>query len=144
MSTEALAPQGLQTVTGRVLTIKPKTGMYGTTNKMTVKLENGSRVWASVPKGATVRPGDDITFTATFERSKDDPSFAFGSRPVMGVGKVGGAPTPPASIDDLPDFSMGEETYPEPVVFPDPPKVATLAEPSLLATLLAELEGVQS
>jgi hypothetical protein len=66
-----------------VLSTKTVEGFYGTTRKMLVKLENNSRIWVSVPSNATVERGESVTLTATFEVSKDDKSFAFGSRPVL-------------------------------------------------------------
>jgi small-conductance mechanosensitive channel len=77
------APVGRVTVTGLVLSTKTVEGFYGTTRKMLVKLENNSRIWVSVPSNATVERGESVTLTATFEVSKDDKSFAFGSRPVL-------------------------------------------------------------
>lgn len=75
------APVGRQTVTGTVLSTKVQESIYGATLKMLLKLTNGSRVWLTVPRKATVTKGDSVTVTATFEVSKDDKSFAFGSRP---------------------------------------------------------------
>jgi len=77
------APVGRVTVTGVVLSTKVVEGFYGTTVKMLVKLENNSRVWLTVPSKASVSRNDSITVTATFEASKDDKSFAFGSRPTV-------------------------------------------------------------
>ena len=86
---KGLAPEGRQTVTGVILSTKTVEGFYGTTLKMLVKLENNSRVWLTVPSKATADRGDTITVTATFEVSKDDKSFAFGSRPsLVGVVKA--------------------------------------------------------
>lgn len=75
------APVGRVTVTGTVLSTKVQESIYGATLKMLLKLENNSRVWLTVPRKATVTKGDSVTVTATFEVSKDDKSFAFGSRP---------------------------------------------------------------
>jgi hypothetical protein len=83
------APEGRQTVTGVILSTKQVEGGYGWTLKMLVKLENGSRVWLTVPAKAAADKGDTITVTATFTVSKDDKSFAFGSRPsLVGVVKA--------------------------------------------------------
>jgi len=83
------APEGRQTVTGAVLSTKLVEGFYGATLKMLVKLENNSKTWTTVPSKVAVERGDTVTFTATFTVSKDDPSFAFGSRPtVVNVGKA--------------------------------------------------------
>ncbi len=82
------APEGRTTVTGTVVGLKWKENDWGGALKMTVKLDNNARVWATAPaaydpKGEAIdfERGDRITFTATFERAKDDPSFAFGKRP---------------------------------------------------------------
>lgn len=77
------APVGRVTVTGVVLSTKTVEGFYGTTRKMLVKLENNSRVWVTVPASSGIERNDTVTFTATFETSKDDKSFAFGSRPTV-------------------------------------------------------------
>lgn len=75
------APVGRTTVTGTVLSTKDVEGIYGTTTKMLLKLENNSRCWLTVPSKATIKRGDTLTVTATFEASKDDKSFSFGKRP---------------------------------------------------------------
>lgn len=77
------APEGRVTVTGVILSTKDVEGVYGWTRKMLVKLENNSRVWVTVPSKSGVVKDDTITFTATFTVSKDDKSFAFGSRPSL-------------------------------------------------------------
>jgi len=77
------APEGRQTVTGEVLSLKTQEGFYGPQTKMLVKLANNSRVWVTAPSKATLSKGDVITFSATFEVSKDDPSFGFGKRPTL-------------------------------------------------------------
>ena len=77
------APTGRVTVTGTVLSTKNVEGAYGWTTKMLLKLENNSRVWLTVPKGMDTTKGNVVTLTATFTLSKDDKSFAFGSRPSL-------------------------------------------------------------
>lgn len=79
------APSGRQTVTGVVLSVKAQDGyMPGSiTFKMLVKLDGNAKVWVSVPGGSDVKRGDEVKFTATFEVSKDDVSFAFGKRPIL-------------------------------------------------------------
>jgi len=77
------APNGRAVVSGSVLTTKWQSSDYGDTLKMLVKLENNSRVWLTVPGGATIERGDAVTVRATFERKADDPSFAFGKRPFL-------------------------------------------------------------
>jgi hypothetical protein len=77
------APTGRVTVTGKVLSTKVQESQYGETLKMLLQLENNSRVWLTVPSKASAERGETLTVTATFQVSKDDPSFAFGSRPVV-------------------------------------------------------------
>lgn len=77
------APVGRQTVTGTVLSTKVVEGFYGNTLKMLLKLENNSRCWLTVPSKADAGRGDVITVVASFDVSKDDPSFAFGKRPTL-------------------------------------------------------------
>jgi hypothetical protein len=77
------APTGRVEVTGEVIGVKNQVSQFGDQLKMIVKLENGSKVWVSVPAsllGQDIR-GKTIELTATFEVSKDDPHFAFGKRP---------------------------------------------------------------
>lgn len=73
------APSGRAVVTGTVLSIREQESQYGITFKMLVKLDNNAKVWVTAPSG--VEKGDQITVRATWEVSKDDPSFAFGKRP---------------------------------------------------------------
>jgi len=75
------APTGRTTVTGEVLSVKVQEGDYGTVRKMLVKLASNAKVWLTAPSAADISRGDTVTVTATFEVSKDDPSFAFGKRP---------------------------------------------------------------
>ncbi len=80
------APSGRTTVTGLVLTIKQQASSFapgGFVTKMLVKLANNAKVWLTVPSKATIVRGDTVTVTATFEVSKDDKHFAFGSRPFL-------------------------------------------------------------
>jgi len=77
------APEGRVMVTGVVLSTKLVESIYGNTRKMLVKLENNSRVWVTAPSKEHIERNDTVTFTATFTVSKDDKSFAFGSRPVL-------------------------------------------------------------
>lgn len=75
------APSGRQTVTGTVVSLKWHDNDFGGAMKMVVKLENNSRVWLTAPSKETLKRGDLVTVTATFEVSRDDKSFAFGKRP---------------------------------------------------------------
>ena len=82
------APTGRQVVTGTVMSVKLQTrGGYSWSDEVTklmLKLENGSRVWVSEPKGFETDSvvGDTVTLKATFKQADDDTTFAFGSRPV--------------------------------------------------------------
>lgn len=80
------APEGRVTVTGKVVHTKTVESDFGSTMKMLVVLEDGNKVWTTIPsklfsldnepiKGMTIK------LTATFERSKDDEHFSFGKRP---------------------------------------------------------------
>lgn len=75
------APEGRLTVTGTILGLKTKDTPWGISHKMLVRLTDANKVWTTVPANFDGGKGDSITFTATFERSKDDQHFAFGSRP---------------------------------------------------------------
>lgn len=75
------APEGRTTVTGLVLSTKDVEGDWGTTTKMLLKLSNNARVWLTAPRSSDIFRGDTVTVTATFEVSKNDPSFGFGKRP---------------------------------------------------------------
>lgn len=77
------APSGRVEVSGVVLSTKLVENAFGSTLKMLVKLTNNSKVWVTVPSCETVERGDEVTFKATFEVSKDDASFAFGKRPTL-------------------------------------------------------------
>ncbi len=81
--TEA-APQGRVQVTGKILKFKSVPGFtYDSwVTKTIVELTSRARVYVSLPSFLPdAKVGDTITFVATFERSKDDQFFAFGSRP---------------------------------------------------------------
>jgi hypothetical protein len=84
------APEGRVTVEGQVVGVKQHDvagfGYYNrgssTILKMTLLLDNGSKVWMTVPGGVDqgIR-GKRVRVTATFTRSSTDQSFAFGKRP---------------------------------------------------------------
>jgi len=79
----ARAPEGRQTLTGTILSVKVKTSeVYGDTLKMTVDLGDGVKVWGTAPAPIDDRHvGEQITFTATFQPGDRDPLFGFFSRP---------------------------------------------------------------
>lgn len=87
------APVGKQTVEGVVLSVKDYDSEYGTQWKMVVKLDDGSRVFCTIPKSILdFRQNEDgdwyadtkgkrVRFSASFEPSERDPKFSFGKRP---------------------------------------------------------------
>lgn len=109
------APAGRVVVTGEVVGTKVVEGDYGTSYKVTVKDDQGFRVYVSLPKAQADQAFDEwhashsekftwgpdcwflgtdseqgvkgrrITFTATLQPSDNDASFAFGSRPTKGA-----------------------------------------------------------
>lgn len=79
--TKGDAPDGKAEVTGKVVSIKWRESHWGATRKMLVKLTNNSKVWLTAAE--EIEPGDTITVRATFTRSDDDRSFAFGKRPKL-------------------------------------------------------------
>jgi hypothetical protein len=81
------APTGRQAVQGTVrkTEARDQTDYYGrlvTRYVFTVELDNGARVWGTIPAAiADVERGARVEFTATFEASDTDGTFAFYSRP---------------------------------------------------------------
>lgn len=91
-------PDGRIQVEGEVVSHKIQDGMYGSTHKMLVCLDDGNKVWGTVPtaiedalyilddEGFTIGKnelkGQRVRFTATVERSRDDKHFGFYKRPV--------------------------------------------------------------
>lgn len=95
--------EGRRVLTGKVVSTKSFESDYGTAYKMLVELEDGTRIFGSIPSniwneveflGAyrkaawnetdgvmTKLVGMELTFTATVEASKDDKSFGFFKRP---------------------------------------------------------------
>lgn len=85
--TRGPVPTGRIEITGTVLSTKWVQGFaYNqSTLKMLVELENGSKVWGTVPSRNEndIERGVKVTFTATVEASKDDASFGFFKRPTV-------------------------------------------------------------
>lgn len=79
----APAPEGRVAVTGKILGFKDVESDYGTTTKMIVRLDaTNAKVYLTRPSAiGHAERGSHIEFTATFQRSKDDRFFSFGSRP---------------------------------------------------------------
>jgi len=80
------APSGRVAVTGVVLSVKEQESAYNeaTVTKLLIKLANNSKVWCTRPSGGLdIERGDTVTIRATWTVSRDDPSFAFGKRPML-------------------------------------------------------------
>lgn len=80
------APTGKQTFKGKIVSEKVHEGYYGTTIKITVKVETPNGIWlawGTKPKGLgrEDHKGKTVELTATLSRSSDDSSFAFFKRP---------------------------------------------------------------
>jgi hypothetical protein len=83
-------PEGRTEVEGVVLHVRQQDGDWGINYKWLVRLDSGIKVWSTVPNVAfDVIPHSDhkdmvgarVKFTATWERSQNDDTFAFGKRP---------------------------------------------------------------
>jgi hypothetical protein len=81
------APTGTVTVRGTVVSVKVHEGAYGTTLKMTVKVQTpaGSWLaWGTVPTSLDVTKGATVQFVATLQAG-NDPHFVFFKRPRQAV-----------------------------------------------------------
>jgi hypothetical protein len=81
------APTGTVTVRGTVVSVKVHEGAYGTSLKMTVKVQTpaGSWLaWGTVPTSLDVAKGATVQFVATLQAG-NDPHFAFFKRPRQAV-----------------------------------------------------------
>lgn len=85
------APEGRQTITGTVVSIKEQVWDDGysssSTWKMLVLADEGFKVWSTIPSAILDRVEKDnkIRFAVTLKRSHDDSKFAYGSRPAKAV-----------------------------------------------------------
>lgn len=77
----AEAPEGRQTVTVTIRGFKDTYTQWGVTVKMLVEHASGWKGYGSVPARMDAEKGDEVTFTATFKRSADDPKFALFKMP---------------------------------------------------------------
>lgn len=78
--------EGRQHIEGTILSIKYVESVYGTTQKMLVQLDDGNKVFGSVPASIhDVEKGDRVSFDATIQPKEDH--FAFYSRPAKAVKK---------------------------------------------------------
>lgn len=74
--------EGRYEITGKVISEKWVDGYYGETHKMVVELDDGNRVYGSVPSTIdSVERGDLVAFAAAVERSDKDEHFGFYKRP---------------------------------------------------------------
>lgn len=72
-------PEGRQTITGTVLSVKTVETSYGDCEKSLIRDDRGFKVYGSVTAGWG--KGDRVTFTATIQPSQDDKKFGFYKRP---------------------------------------------------------------
>lgn len=87
LSEPAAAPltAGRQVLEGVVLSAKWYDNDFGGSLKMTVKLDDGQRVFGSVPASIdNVDKGDRVRFTATVEPKDEEPDFGYFKRPAKG------------------------------------------------------------
>ncbi len=74
--------EGRYTIEGEVLTTKKQDSPYGTTLKQLVKMDDGTKVWGTVPSAIwDIDRGDRVRFDAKVTVSNDDRTFGFYSRP---------------------------------------------------------------
>jgi len=78
------APEGRCEIRGKVVSFKTYDSAFGTVQKFLIELENGSKVFMTVPSSLEwVDKGDVVKLTATFERKER--TFAVGKRPSKAV-----------------------------------------------------------
>lgn len=73
---------------GTVVYTAVRDGGYGPVLKMIVKLDDGNKIWSTVPDSlytGDVLVGQRVRLTATVERSQDDEHFGFAKRPAKAV-----------------------------------------------------------
>jgi len=74
--------EGRQALSGTIVSFKEVESAYGWTLKMLIRLDDGNKVFGTCPRGIDDADcGDRVQFTATIQRSKNDPHFGFYSRP---------------------------------------------------------------
>jgi len=74
--------EGRYEIVGEIVSIKTGENDFGFWTKMLVKMEDGNKVYGTVPSAlGTPERGDRVSFTARVEPSKDDEHFGFFSRP---------------------------------------------------------------
>lgn len=75
------APEGREEVQGVILRTDIKANGYGERLVMTFLADDGWKAWGTVPSGPEVQEGDRVSFRATFQPKREDPTFAFFKRP---------------------------------------------------------------
>ena len=116
--------EGRQTITGVVQSARWETSSFGynassTSLKGLVLLADGRKLWGTIPAFAYNEApdalewikGEEVTFTVTVKPSDDDPTMAFGSRPVRPVAEK--APKAPKAAKAKAE-SKKAETAPAP------------------------------
>jgi hypothetical protein len=77
--------EGRRVLKGLVISTKAQESIYGTQYKMLVELEDGNRVYGTIPAAIDgvwdSRNQYNVEFTAAVERSRDDEHFGFFKRP---------------------------------------------------------------
>lgn len=75
--------EGTYEIVGEIVSTKWQRSDKFKTLKMLVKLDNGNKVWGTVPKSLTGNDdkGTRVAFTAEVTRSEDDENFGYFSRP---------------------------------------------------------------
>jgi hypothetical protein len=74
---------GKITLRGTIVSIKTDYGQWGACTKMLVKLDDGNKVWGSIPSDISydAERGDTVAFVATVVKSDSDDHFGFFKRP---------------------------------------------------------------
>lgn len=76
------APEGKQTVTGKIIKLAVKDSPFGVSSVMLVQLPNQSTVYGTQPGSLDdAKVGDVVEFSATFTRASGDNTHSFFKRP---------------------------------------------------------------
>jgi hypothetical protein len=79
--------EGRYDIEGEVVSTKWQDSDYGETLKMLVKMDDGNKVWGTVPSALDIEKGDRVAFSATVKKSNDDEHFGYFSRPTKATKK---------------------------------------------------------
>jgi hypothetical protein len=77
------APTGRVSVKGEIVSCKTQQSAYGAQLKILVKAEGGYKVWMTAPRSLHIERGAQIACTVTLAPTQNDPSFAYGTHPVL-------------------------------------------------------------